>query len=47
MEGSFLFFLLSYTLTPALSQREREFTYKILAHWIGNKNLFSSPDPER
>ena len=47
MEESFLFFLLSYTLTPTLPQREREFTYKILAHWIGNKSLFSSPDPER
>jgi len=30
MEGSFLFFLLSYTLTPALSQREMEFIYKNL-----------------
>jgi len=26
MEESFLFVLLSYALTPALSQREREFT---------------------
>ena len=26
MEESFLFLLLSYALTPALSQREREFT---------------------
>jgi len=32
MEESFLFLLLSYALTPTLSQRERAFTYKILAH---------------
>jgi len=31
MEESFLFLLLSYALTPTLSQREREFTCKILA----------------
>ena len=47
MEGSFLFLLLSYTLTPTLSQWEREFIYKILACWIGNKSLFSSPYPKR
>ena len=35
--GEFLFLLLSYALTPTLSQREREFGYKTLAHWIGNK----------
>ena len=29
MEESFLFFLLSYTFTPVLSQREREFIYRI------------------
>ncbi len=34
MEGSFLFFLLSYTLTPTLSQREREFTSKFLPHLV-------------
>ena len=45
--GSFLFLLLSYTLTPTLSQWEREFIYKILARWIGNKSLFSSPYPKR
>ena len=32
VEESFLFSLLSYALTPTLSQREREFIYKILAH---------------
>ncbi len=32
MEESFLFSLLSYALTLTLSQREREFIYKILAH---------------
>src|SRR5205807_4788484 len=31
MEESFLFLLLSYTLTPTLSQRERAFTHKFLA----------------
>ena len=31
MKKSFLFLLLSYALTPTLSQREREFTYEILA----------------
>jgi len=36
MKESFLFLLLSYALTPTLSQRERAFTfsYKILAHWV-------------
>ena len=28
---SFLFLLLSYALTPTLSQREREFSHKFLA----------------
>jgi hypothetical protein len=32
MEESFLFLLLSYALTPTLSQRERAFTYKFVAH---------------
>jgi len=31
MKESFLFLLLSYALTPTLSQKEREFAYEILA----------------
>ena len=34
MEESFLFLLLSYALTPALSQRERELPTNSLAHWV-------------
>src|SRR5437588_8553137 len=33
MEESFLFLLLSYSLTPALYQRQKALTYKIFAHY--------------
>ena len=44
MEESFLFLLLSYALTPTLSQRERAITYKILGHCVllgGNDDKFN------
>ena len=43
MEESFLFLLLSYALTPALSQKGEGVTYKLLAHCSASCLLTNPP----